>query len=85
MKGALTHDFAVTELRSAAEHLLDSGGRMQMVYAWYPPDETAELRYVATPANSRTFEVWRCKVTRNRRALRRSGRCWAGMSARSWT
>ena len=50
MKGALIRDLHVTELRSAAEHLLDSGGRMQMVYAWYPPGETPELRYVATPA-----------------------------------
>ena len=63
MKGALIRDLHVTELRSAAEHLLNSGGRMQMVYAWYPPGETPELRYVATPADSQTFEVWRCKVT----------------------
>ncbi len=63
MKGALIRDLHVTELRSAAEHLLDSGGRMQMVYAWYPPGEIPELRYVATPASSQTFEVWRCKVT----------------------
>ena len=67
MKGATTHDLRVDELRDAAQRLLDSGGRMQMVYALYPPggvpESRPELRYVATPANSATFEVWRCKPT----------------------
>jgi Ni,Fe-hydrogenase III large subunit len=63
MKGALTRDLRVGELRGAAEHLLESGGRMQMVYAWNPPGGGAELRYVATPAGAAAFEVWRCPVT----------------------
>jgi formate hydrogenlyase subunit 5 len=63
MKGAVSRDLQVAELRGAAQTLLDAGGRMQMVYAWNPPGEAAELRYVATPANAQTFEVWRCKLT----------------------
>ena len=63
MKGATTLDLRVDELPGAAQRLLDSGGRMQMVYAWYPPAGGTELRYVATPADSAIFEVWRCKLT----------------------
>jgi len=63
MKGATTLDLSVDELPGAAQRLLDSGGRMQMVYAWYPPAGGTELRYVATPADSAIFEVWRCKLT----------------------
>jgi len=63
VKGARNRDLRVAELAGAAQALLDSGGRMQMVYAWNPPGEAAELRYVATPAASSTFEVWRCQLT----------------------
>ena len=63
MKGAHIRDLRVAELAGAAQALLDSGGRMQMVYVWNPPGEAAELRYVATPAEQPTFEVWRCQLT----------------------
>ena len=63
MKGALIRDLHVTELRSAAEHLLGlrrpHADGLRLVSAGRNP----ELRYVATPADSQTFEVWRCKVT----------------------
>lgn len=63
MKGATTRDLNIDELPSTAQRLLDSGGRMQMVYAWYPTADGPELRYVATQADSEIFEVWRCKLT----------------------
>jgi len=62
MKGAITRDLRPEELPDAAQRLLESGGRMQMVYAWYPPADGPELRYVATPTDAPTFEVWRCKL-----------------------
>ena len=65
MKGALIRELHVTELRSAAERLLDSGGRMQMVYAWHPPGDTPELRYLADARRLRNVQVWRCKVTQD--------------------
>jgi formate hydrogenlyase subunit 5 len=65
MKGATTRELRVGELAATAQRLLDSGGRMQMVYVWCPPVEQPELRYVATAADSATFEVWRCKLTQD--------------------
>jgi formate hydrogenlyase subunit 5 len=48
------------ELKDAASKLRESGGRMQMVYAWYPRPRQIELRYVATIAGQADFAVWRC-------------------------
>jgi formate hydrogenlyase subunit 5 len=48
------------ELKDAATKLLADGGRMQMVYAWYPRPRQLELRYVATVAGKAPFAVWRC-------------------------
>jgi formate hydrogenlyase subunit 5 len=48
-------------LKDAARKLLDSGGRMQMVYAWYPQPGRLELRYVGTVPGQIPFGVWRCE------------------------
>jgi formate hydrogenlyase subunit 5 len=49
------------QLKDAAIRLRNSGGRMQMVYAWYPEPSRLELRYVVTEAGQRPFGVWRCE------------------------
>jgi formate hydrogenlyase subunit 5 len=49
------------QLKDAAIRLRNSGGRMQMVYAWYPEPSRLELRYVVTEAGERPFGVWRCE------------------------
>jgi len=48
-------------LKDAARKLLDAGGRMQMVYAWYPQPHRIELRYVGTVPGQIPFAVWRCE------------------------
>jgi formate hydrogenlyase subunit 5 len=48
------------ELKDAATKLLASGGRMQMVYAWYPQPRQLELRYVASLPGQAPFAVWCC-------------------------
>jgi formate hydrogenlyase subunit 5 len=48
-------------LKEAARRLIDSGGRMQMVYAWYPAPGRLELRYVGTVPGQVPFAVWRCE------------------------
>jgi formate hydrogenlyase subunit 5 len=63
MKGAAGRELHVDALPEAAQRLLDSGGRMQMIYAWDAPGESPELRYLTTPSDSPIFEVWRCKLT----------------------
>jgi formate hydrogenlyase subunit 5 len=52
-----------TDLKDATSGLLASGGRMQMLYAWYRQPRELELRYVASLANQRLFEVWRCDAS----------------------
>jgi Ni,Fe-hydrogenase III large subunit len=47
-------------LPDAVGHLIATGGRMQMVYAWYPAPGRLELRYVASRASKEDFLVWRC-------------------------
>lgn len=69
MKGTVAHDLAIGELPNAARQLLDSGGRMQMAYAWVTPGNEAELRYLATPTGSDTFQLWRCKLTEDAPSL----------------
>jgi formate hydrogenlyase subunit 5 len=49
------------QLKDAAARLRESGGRMQMVYAWYPEPHRPELRYVVTEAAQRPFGIWRCE------------------------
>ena len=49
-----------TELKAATSSLLTSGGRMQMVYAWYAMPHQIELRYVASTAAQAPFSIWRC-------------------------
>jgi formate hydrogenlyase subunit 5 len=48
-------------LKDAARELVSGGGRMQMVYAWYPEPSRIELRYVATVPGQVPFAVWRCE------------------------
>jgi formate hydrogenlyase subunit 5 len=50
------------ELNETASNLLAAGGRMQMVYAWYPRPRQIELRYVASVAAQAPFAVWRCEA-----------------------
>jgi formate hydrogenlyase subunit 5 len=50
------------DLRSAAIDLRHAGGRMQMVYAWYPETGRLELRYVSREPAGRALTVWRCEV-----------------------
>jgi formate hydrogenlyase subunit 5 len=52
-----------SDLKDATSGLLASGGRMQMLYAWYPQPRELELRYVASFANNRPFEIWRCDAS----------------------
>lgn len=49
------------QLKHAASHLLDTGGRMQMVYAWYPRPGEIELRYVAHEKPLHPFAQWACR------------------------
>ena len=49
------------QLKDAAARLRESGGRMQMVYAWYPESHRPELRYIVTEAAQRPFGIWRCE------------------------
>jgi Ni,Fe-hydrogenase III large subunit len=53
-------DMRPADLRAAAQTVLDAGGRMQMVYAWQPKPDVAELRYVLTEAAETPFCIWRC-------------------------
>jgi formate hydrogenlyase subunit 5 len=48
-------------LKDKVRALLDGGGRMQMVYAWYPEPGRIELRYIATPPGKGPFMIWRCE------------------------
>jgi formate hydrogenlyase subunit 5 len=52
------------QLEGAARRLLDSGGRMQMVYAWYPEPDQIELRYVAHERPLKPFSVWSCRPSK---------------------
>jgi formate hydrogenlyase subunit 5 len=50
------------QLEAAATSLLASGGRLLMVYAWYPTPGHLELRYVGSYAGQSSFVVWRCRA-----------------------
>jgi len=52
------------QLEGAARRLLDSGGRMQMVYAWHPEPDQIELRYVAHERPLKPFSVWACRPSK---------------------
>jgi formate hydrogenlyase subunit 5 len=62
MKGTDTRHVPIAELENAARQLVASGGRMQMAYACAADGGGLELRYLATPADPRPFELWRCDV-----------------------
>jgi len=63
MKATDTTQLRLEELPAAARHLLESGARMQMAYAVVADGGNLELRYLATPASSTPFILWRCEVT----------------------
>jgi Ni,Fe-hydrogenase III large subunit len=48
------------KLRDAVAALLENGGRMQMVYAWFRDPGQLELRYLASRAAKQDFLLWRC-------------------------
>lgn len=52
-------DLGADHLPGAARNVRDSGGRLHMAYAWAPAEDRLELRYLAEPAESDAFEVWR--------------------------
>ena len=62
MKGATLRTVAARDLPAAARALLETGGRMQMAYAWWPDHGAPELRYLATPGKADEFWIWRCKL-----------------------
>ncbi len=62
MKGTDTRHVPIGELRAAARQLIASGGRIQMAYACIAPGGGLELRYLATPAGAKPFELWRCAL-----------------------
>lgn len=59
--GAPVTSIAPEALPRAVADLIKNGGRMQMVYAWYPANDQVELRYVASQAAKEDFLVWRCR------------------------
>jgi len=63
MKATDTTQLRLEELPAAARHLLEFGARMQMAYAVVADGGNLELRYLATPAGSTPFILWRCEVT----------------------
>ena len=46
------------KLQEATGHLLAQGGRMQVAYAWFPAQGSAQLRYIATVPGQRAFSAW---------------------------
>ncbi|MDX8528231.1 NADH-quinone oxidoreductase subunit C [Mesorhizobium sp. MSK_1335] len=56
---------AAKDLATAARRLLDEGGRMQMVYAWWPEPKKLELRYLVGRAGTKNFEFWTCRPARD--------------------
>lgn len=59
MNAPLLQDLAPSQLPERARALLESGGRLQMAYAWFP-DGAIELRYLAA-ARPKVFEIWRVR------------------------
>ncbi len=60
MNGSQNTMLRPDELKDAAVRLRERGGRMQMVYAWYPEPSRIELRYVVTEPHQHQFGVWIC-------------------------
>jgi len=48
------------KLPAVVADLIESGGRMQMAYAWRPAPDELELRYLASRPDAEGFIVWRC-------------------------
>jgi formate hydrogenlyase subunit 5 len=58
--GIETVPIDAADLPGAVERLIESGGRMQMAYAWYPAPGRIELRYLASRGPRQPFLQWRC-------------------------
>jgi Ni,Fe-hydrogenase III large subunit len=64
MKATETRHVPVEELPTAAQHLRESGGRMQMAYASLADGREIELRYLATPPEAgKPFVLWRSALS----------------------
>ena len=51
---------APERLPAAVAELVAAGGRMQMLYGWYPKPGEFELRYLASRDPGQPFLIWRC-------------------------
>jgi formate hydrogenlyase subunit 5 len=72
MNGTQTQHLSISELEPAARALLESGGRMQMVYANPRTDGGLELRYLAAPPEANApFILWICDVLEDPPSLAR--------------
>jgi formate hydrogenlyase subunit 5 len=60
MRGTIEHRCNPGELIPAVKPLLDSGGRMQMAWGWFPQTDVAEVCYLATRPGQSALELWRC-------------------------
>ncbi len=70
MSGLERHDVAPEHLHGNAQKLLDTGGRMQMMYARRGDAGGLELRYLAE-TGERRFVIWRCRPERDPPSLAR--------------
>ena len=61
IKELRTQIHALASETGLASRLHERGGRMQMVYAWYPEARRVELRYVVTEPHQHAFEIWVCE------------------------
>lgn len=68
MKGCVTNIITPDELIRVCETIYSSGGRMQMAYARYAPENSQlEIIYVASMGNDQLFHVWRCQLTKDKK------------------
>jgi len=61
MKGVEEIQLASTELQPACEALLRAGGRMQMVWSWFPDGRDMEVCYLASRQPRESFVLWRSR------------------------
>jgi Ni,Fe-hydrogenase III large subunit len=61
MNGTEAVTVPAARMPEIAREVFAAGGRMQMVYAWQPPEGGVELRYLASPPEAGRFLLWRCR------------------------
>ena len=60
--GVLVEDVAPSALEHRCRAALETGARMQFVYAWFPHEaEEPEVRYVVHAASYQSPQIWRCR------------------------